>query len=403
MQKTIYSKSSIERKNEYKIITRIYEEDGVRRVEKAAQNEQAVYHVERLEQTAKRNPYLTEGVTLTPCEKTAPGKVSFPYITGKRLDQQIDEHAKGHQWDAIYEDIKLLKNIIMNIEHKYPFQTCGEFEEMFGIYPQLEGYESASNVNIDMVASNIIMADQIYIIDYEWDFEFLIPLKYIVYRSIFLNGTINTLPDDVKSKVMDLLEISKEEEEVFFQMEVAFQHYITGISLNNLYDKMNITNYWVDPCDLLNTIYVASAFLDEEKCIFQKEYWIQYKTNFSVDVKAYNGKKINIELADKPAIIKDLEVFTVKNNVCDKVGFTTNSDLYLYEQHYYQTVPVVEVVLQDCELVQISYKVQKLEQNANEYIGTFIKHVHEESELQLIKNSRAWKAVTFAKKLLGRK
>ena len=38
MQKTIYSKSSIERKNEYKIITRIYEEDGVRKVEKAAPN-----------------------------------------------------------------------------------------------------------------------------------------------------------------------------------------------------------------------------------------------------------------------------------------------------------------------------------------------------------------------------
>ena len=74
MQKTIYSKSSIERKNEYKIITRIYEEDGVRKVEKAAQNEQAVYHVERLEQTAKRNPYLTEGVTLHHVKKLHPGK-----------------------------------------------------------------------------------------------------------------------------------------------------------------------------------------------------------------------------------------------------------------------------------------------------------------------------------------
>ena len=231
----------------------------------------------------------------------------------------------------------------------------------------------------------------------------LIPLKYIVYRSIFLNGTINTLPDDVKSKVMDLLEISKEEEEVFFQMEVAFQHYITGISLNNLYDKMNITNYWVDPCDLLNTIYVASAFLDEEKCIFQKEYWIQYKTNFSVDVKAYNGKKIKIELADKPALIRELEVFAVKDNVITKVEFTTNTDLLIYERYYYTSRPVVEVVPEDCDAIQVSYKVQKLEQNANEYIGTFVQHIREESELNWIKNSRSWKVVTFVKKLLGRK
>ena len=182
MQKTIYSKSSIERKNEYKIITRIYEEDGVRKVEKAAQNENAAYHVERMARIAKTNPYTTERVMLAPCEKIALGKVVLPYITGNRLDQQIDEHAKKHEWNAIYEDIKLLNNIIMNVEHKYPFQTCGEFEDMFGAHPQLDGYESASNVNVDMVASNIILADQIYIIDYEWDFEFLIPLKYIVYR-----------------------------------------------------------------------------------------------------------------------------------------------------------------------------------------------------------------------------
>ena len=38
----------------------------------------------------------------------------------------------------------------MNVEHKYPFQTCGEFEDMFGAHPQLDGYESASNVNVDM-------------------------------------------------------------------------------------------------------------------------------------------------------------------------------------------------------------------------------------------------------------
>ena len=129
---------------------------------------------------AKTNPYTTERVMLAPCEKIALGKVVLPYITGNRLDQQIDEHAKKHEWNAIYEDIKLLNNIIMNVEHKYPFQTCGEFEDMFGAHPQLDGYESASNVNVDMVASNIILADQIYIIDYEWDFEFLIPLKYIV-------------------------------------------------------------------------------------------------------------------------------------------------------------------------------------------------------------------------------
>ena len=66
------------------------------------------------------------------------------------------------------------------------FRLAQKFEQIFGTHPELESFEAAANLNIDMSASNIIMAEYIYIVDYEWTFNFDIPLKYIVYRSIFM-------------------------------------------------------------------------------------------------------------------------------------------------------------------------------------------------------------------------
>ena len=62
MSKTIYAKCSVERKEEYKIITRIYEENGKLAVEKSAVGEKATVHVEKMADFAKNSPYTTENV-----------------------------------------------------------------------------------------------------------------------------------------------------------------------------------------------------------------------------------------------------------------------------------------------------------------------------------------------------
>ena len=94
-------------------------------------------------------------------------------------------------------------------------------------------------------------------------------------------------------------------------MEVAFQHYITGVSLIDLYSGMSIKNYRINTDDLLNTLYTAKIVTEQNKKLIEKTFWLHEKANLKLDVKEYLGHKIRIELVDKPAIIKDLEVFTV--------------------------------------------------------------------------------------------
>ena len=126
----------------------------------------------------------------------------------------------------------------MNVNKKETFQVSDNFKQMFGDVPALEGYEAAGNVSLDMVSANIVLADKIYVLDYEWTFDTAVPLKFILYRSILLNGTLNVIPEDKKKILMELVAISEEECNTFLQMEIAFQKYVTGVSLNNLYPQM---------------------------------------------------------------------------------------------------------------------------------------------------------------------
>lgn len=238
MQKTIYAKCSVERKDEYKIITRIFEEEGKKWVEKNAVSKKAKQHIDRMAEFAKGSPYITENVQLVPCEKVEDGKVRFPYVDGERLDKVIDEAVKKEEWDVVWDKITLLKNIIMNVKEKEAFQASDNFKQMFGDVPALEGYEAAGNVSLDMVSANIVLADKIYVLDYEWTFDTAVPLKFILYRSILLNGTLNVIPEDKKKILMEIVAISEEECNTFLQMEIAFQKYVTGVSLNNLYPQM---------------------------------------------------------------------------------------------------------------------------------------------------------------------
>lgn len=253
-QQTNFAKCSVEREDEYKIITRIFEENGKKLVEKCAVNKKSNAHVNRMAELAKTNPYLTENVCLVPCEAVADGVVRFPYIEGQRLDKVIDEAVKQGRLEDAWNEIRRLKEIIMNVSGKEVFHVNEEFRTVFGQLPQpeegdkqeepvdplavLEGYEAVKHINMDMVAANIILADKIYILDYEWNFDFAIPLKYILFRSILFNGTLNVMPEEQRKTLMEIIEITDEEWQLFWQMEVSWQHFVTGTSLTDLYPDM---------------------------------------------------------------------------------------------------------------------------------------------------------------------
>lgn len=401
MQKIIYSKCSTERRNEYKIITSIWEEDGQFVVEKRAQNPEAEAYVERMAEFPQKHPYLTEGVAVVPCKKIGTGRVQFPYIEGIRLDEQISAHAKNQQWEALYQDLELLREIIINVKNKQTFVTSPFFEELFGEYSQLAGVEAVRGCSLDMVASNIILADKIYIIDYEWVFDCLIPLKFILFRSILLNGVLNTLPEEMKQRVMGLMDITEEEQAVFYQMEVHLQRYISGQTLNNIYPDMPKRNMRVNDNTIINNCYMVTAELENgyEK-LYSNQFTIEESPVIKIDVKEYAQQRLMIKLADNPCIMKIISCTGIKNNSKTELPYQDNSVLKWCEDTFFAQKPCMYIDTGDFETIEIQFKVVRLTNEADNYVDVCAKGLQSEIELNEIKSSRFVKPILKLRRIL---
>jgi hypothetical protein len=87
--------------------------------------------------------------------------------------------------------------------------------------------------NIDLLFDNILIADgKKYVIDYEWTFEFPVPVDFILYRTIHYYLLENEITDaGLRERVMALIGLSDREQMVFGQMEKCFQQYILGVTV----------------------------------------------------------------------------------------------------------------------------------------------------------------------------
>ena len=89
MRKVLYTKFSRERRNEFQIMTRITEEDGIRRVWKLPLQKEGELHIRHMYENYRKleHLYAYAGVQICPCEldeeKCA---LAFPFVEGESLE-----------------------------------------------------------------------------------------------------------------------------------------------------------------------------------------------------------------------------------------------------------------------------------------------------------------------------
>lgn len=203
----LYVKYSMERAEEYQIRTEILkDEGGTQRVRKYPGNEKAKSHITAMAGNYERLQKLAEGTGIIYSKVECKNNIAtFEWAKGQSLQDKIQE---------------LLQN------------NCKEEAERL-IYKFVDKVSALHNqdiCNIDMIFSNVFVDGEDWtIIDYEWIFEHNIPLKWILYRAM------DTLSRDVagysltdKKYLMNIIEVSEEEEKVYAQWEVSFQQHIRG-------------------------------------------------------------------------------------------------------------------------------------------------------------------------------
>lgn len=183
MKQTLFVKYNRTRKPEYQIRTGIVEEDGVRYVEKTALCPEGEAHIRSLkkkqEQLAGQNPRIR---VLEPQLLDGGTCARFRFLRGETLAEQLGRRIQaGEPVQEVLEEGLALSLGVPDKE----FEKTFPFIEAFGDTPDFAD-KSFSVSNVDGLFENLMVTeDGIWVMDYEWVFDFPIPLGYLKYRVLF--------------------------------------------------------------------------------------------------------------------------------------------------------------------------------------------------------------------------
>lgn len=230
MSKILFSKFSNERGAEFNIRTDIVEDDAGRRyVEKVPYSVEAEGHVDRMEKWYHIFEKQYEGTRFRAnrCEKDGK-KLRFEYLDGRTFESLLDEYGKEDDGKKI---LNLLYDYQKELDEAYPeepFVMTETFKTVFGAVDIPTGTKASRNINIDLIFQNLILCDEKWnVIDYEWTFDFLIPVNFVLYRALFYYSHEHAEREILKGDhIYRLFGITKKEMDTYRLMEENFQKYI---------------------------------------------------------------------------------------------------------------------------------------------------------------------------------
>ena len=221
--KVLYVKCNSTRIKMFQLKTIIYEEDGQKFVKKEALCDEAIPHLMKMKENYKKlkktivSPNIHFAKIISETEKS----LTFEFIDGLSMEQCFLNAQQNNPKEAnriIADYISFVKNGFQTKDFEY--QNMEEnYTQVFGEgdYKKLEGKACFDRVsNCDLIPSNILYKDnKIYIIDYEWVFEFSVPVEYIYFRGLNLFEDKTLVQQYIDNEILE--ELFRKEEYFILQ------------------------------------------------------------------------------------------------------------------------------------------------------------------------------------------
>ena len=287
MRKVIYTKYSNQRKKEYKISTSIISDDGLRSVIKQAIYDEGRGHVLKM---AKTGEYLAElyaesGFHVAKCIEMTDKAIEMEFVEGETLEKIFNDYISNAEFDKLFEFIKNFSDKLYSNSKLKNFNNNPLFQNIFGNVGLSDTLKAFDISNLDMIFSNFICNNSgMYVIDYEWVFDFQIPIEFIMFRSLFHNAFFQGLDNEIKDKIYGLLNITKSDRPFFEQMEYAFQEYVKGENNDfaEIYERIG-QNVELFDSKGGSKAYNYSMYLGKEKIISKKTIQSEIKIDINCD------------------------------------------------------------------------------------------------------------------------
>lgn len=243
MKKVLYSRLSRDRRSEFQICTSIIEEDGKKYVLKSAGNPSAKNQLLSLERNCKiLKDIFAEKINIVDCDMVDESTVRFEFAEGKNFTEALVELYRANEIQKATELINSFFELIVSSSTE-EFKPCKQFYDVFGDFSCSKPLKGISSACFDMYFNNIVLDEDggFNYFDYEWDFDCLVPVNYIIFRSMQLLRLTGAFDDDFVRQITDKYGIDNEQIEKYPKMEAAFMSYVKP-SLNpySIFEYSNI-------------------------------------------------------------------------------------------------------------------------------------------------------------------
>lgn len=234
-QEVIYSKYSNDRRKENQVRTDIVRNGGNLEVHKIPMSNDAIEHIELMFKhfQSLRNILKNSLFDINNTKRCEFGLV-HEYLNGRSIEQILDYYLEQEEYDEL---LNYIEKYISNLKQMATQEFCltESFLEIFGNEVKNCSAEwfgkqkSLPLTNVDLIFPNIIVENERWnMIDFEWTYEFPIPVNFVIYRAIhyYQEGKRSS---QIVSK-FDLYEVAgldREECKLYRDMETNFQSYLT--------------------------------------------------------------------------------------------------------------------------------------------------------------------------------
>lgn len=367
MYNVIYSKYSNERNRRFQIRTDIIKNEEIRYVQKIALTQTSYKHLNNMYENyliMTKNFYLDESVEIVKCTKVRDNILKFDYVEGCTLSQKISSLIENDRYDLAIDVVKDFKEKIENINYISEFEITDDFINIFGEIELPKGLKASSLSNIDVIFSNIILNDEKwYFIDYEWIFNFKIPINFILYRALFDYNVHNDMK--FNENIYNLLGITDFEIILYHKMEYNFQRYVCSEPrLDSFYNLMKKKVHYRDSLIRNTNEYEFVCYV---KCndIYNEEMSIKHIVNIShfhinINLDNFNNfDQIRIDPLNTNCVILDFKVYSTYNNKelnirCTNADFDTD-DIKIFSTNDPQIY--IDITDNNITDIVVSYKI----------------------------------------------
>ena len=353
MEEVIYSKYSMDRAKAFATKTVITKDDNlVKAVYKYAVSDASRAHINRifdifikLTSIYKENVKVNKGILIE-------NGIKLEYLEGISLEEILDKAFLSGENNAAVELIKQYIDKIINVLPKIKFDITDEFKKVFGDISfdekVINTLEATNVANIDAIFSNVIINNDIWnILDYEWTFEFPIPLNFILFRAL----NVYLYSSDRRRRlwnegIMEKFGIDKNQQNLFAQMDFNFHKYVNGdrYSLSMSCDDIDKQKFIVDENSLNKKEGMVQVFIDsgkgysEDNSYLQNSILDEEELFFLEILVPDNALNIRIDPADTYCMAYIKEFYGIdKNNNKMSIDYNNNYNAICQYMFVYNT------------------------------------------------------------------